>query len=856
MNKIFSPNLFVSLNPKKFGRKRWNWKLFWKIFGIFCGICILGVFGVFAYFYKDLPSPESLNERFVIESTKIYDRTGNHLLYEVHGEEKRTQIAYSEMPDVVKYATIALEDREFYSHHGIKFSAILRAVFKDIIKLGSAQGGSTITQQLIKKSMLSDEKTLTRKIKEVILSFELEQKFSKDEILEMYLNTIPYGSNAYGIEAASQTFFGKHARELSLDEAALLASLPQAPSFYSPYGSHTDRLKWRQEFALKTMAELGYITKEQYEEAKNVDIFSKINPFRETISAPHFVMYIKEYLEKKYGEQTVEQGGLRVYTTLDWDKQQIAERVVREGAEKNKEKYSGYNAALVAADPKTGQILSMVGSKNFFGKSEPDGCKTGKTCKFEPQVNATISLLQPGSSFKPYVYLTAFIKGYTPDTNIWDVDTNFSTDEGKEYNPKNYDGKNSGLIKMKDALARSLNVPAVKTLYLTGIKDSIDTARRMGITSLNDGADYGLSLVLGGAEVRLVDHVNAFGTFATGGIRHDKTIILRIEDNNGNILEKYESNPGERVIEEKYIAMIDYILSTNELRAPVFGEKNPLSFENRKVAAKTGTTNEWRDGWTMGYTPSLVAGVWAGNNDHTIMAQGADGVLVAAPIWRAFMDEALKNYTTEDFPKYEPEETKKDVLDGKLLMKEELKVCKIPGEDDEYCLANDACPDSKKEKKKFSNAHSILHYIKKDDPREDSSENSKDDPQYDNWEKAVKKWLKDNKYSTSEPPTDECDEDDFKKYEPEVEIKSPSNGSKITSPSFTVSVKANAPYGVDKMTIYVNGSNICSDDNDKMNCNYTVPDDKKHSDIKIKVDLRDENENSASDEIEIETDIP
>ncbi|MFZ2626364.1 MAG: transglycosylase domain-containing protein [Candidatus Moraniibacteriota bacterium] len=858
MQNIFSPKHPPVFKPNNshWWKRKWNWKLIFKIFGVLAGIGLLAVIGIFAYFSKDLPDPGKINNRFIAESTKIYDRTGEHLLYEVHGEEKRTQIAFNEMPDVLKYATISLEDQDFYNHHGIKLTSILRSIFKDIINFGKAQGGSTITQQFVKNSLLSNEKTLVRKIKEVILSLEVETKFSKDEILAMYLNEIPYGSNAYGIEAAAQTFFGKPAKDLTLDEAALISALPQATAYYSPYGSHTDALIGRKNFALKTMARLGYITEEQANAAIEESTLSKIQIQKNIIAAPHFVMYIKDYLQQKYGDTAVEQGGFKVYTTLDWEKQQIAEKAVKEGADKNTKTYGASNAGLVAMDPKTGQILAMVGSKDYFSPSEPKGCTPGKSCLFEPNVNVANSLLQPGSSFKPYVYLTAFIKGFTPETNIWDADTNFSTEDGKVYNPKNYDGKNSGLLKMKDALARSLNVPAVKTLYLAGVKDSVSTAKNMGITTLNEPDRYGLSLVLGGGEVKLLDHVNAFSTFATGGVHHNKTAILRIEDSKGNTLEKYTAAQGEKVIEEKFIAMIDYILSTNSLRAPVFGDKNPLSFSDRPVAAKTGTTNEWRDGWTIGYTPSLAVGVWAGNNDHSTMKQGADGIFVAAPIWRSFMDQALKNYNVEDFPKYEPEETKKDILDGKLEMKKELKVCEIPGENDKYCLANDACPKSKEKKKKFSDAHSVLYYINKNDVRGDAPKNPKDDPQFENWEDGIKNWLKDQGYSTDSVPKDECKEKDFSKYKLEIENISPSDGTTITSTSFSISTKISAPYGIKRAVIKVNGNEIKSSDNDSFSENYTVPSDKYNSSLEIKVEAEDDNGNSDSKSVKVNTNIP
>lgn len=815
-----------------------------KIGAFLFGAFVLFAAGVFIYFAKELPSPGKINKRFVAESTKIYDRTGTHLLYDIHSEEKRTVIPFKDMPESLRYATIALEDQDFYSHQGIKISSIFRAALKDIMKRGAAQGGSTITQQLIKNSLLTSERTFTRKIKEVILSIELEQKFSKDEILEMYLNEIPYGSNAYGIEAAAQTFFGHAASELTLDEAALLAALPKAPTYYSPFGSHPEELKARQEHALQRMASLGYISQEEAEKAMDADIFGKILPNRETISAPHFVMYVREYLESKYGRQEIEQGGLRVYTTLDWEKQQIAEAAVKEGAENNSRKYGASNAALVAIDPKTGHILSMVGSRDYFDKS------------IDGQVNVAIRDRQPGSSFKPYVYLTAFKKGYTPETILWDVDTNFSTETGKEYNPKNYDDKNRGPIKIKEALAMSLNVPAVKALYLAGVKNSIDTAKLMGITTLKNPDRLGLSLVLGGGEVKLLDHVNAFGTLATGGIYHKKTAILKVVGSDGNILEEYKENPGERVVEEKHVAMLDHILSTNSYRAPVFGANNPLRFDHRPVAAKTGTTNEWRDGWTLGYIPSLAVGVWAGNNNNSPMAKGADGVYVAAPIWRKFMDEATKNYAIEQFPKYEEEETGKAILDGNLKLPDEIKVCEIPGEKDSYCLASSACPENQVKKKKFSLNHDILWYVKKDDPRGESPSNPQNDPQFKNWEKAVQKWMEKEDYEGKEPPTKECKESDFENFLPSISITSPDDDDTITSSTITVFVNANAPYGVDETSLYVDDVKVASKKDSSFDYSYSVPESKKATEITIKATVKDKGGNSESSTIKVRTDIP
>ncbi|MFA6193253.1 MAG: transglycosylase domain-containing protein [Parcubacteria group bacterium] len=714
-------------NALKKPKKRWLRRIL-KIAGWLMAAFLLFAIGIFAFYTKDLPSPSKLNKRQVVESTKIYDRTGEHLLYEIHGEEKRTSITLDQMSDIVRAATISAEDQTFYQHHGIQFKAVARAAIYDILGRSASQGGSTITQQLIKNTVLTNEKTFTRKVKEVILSVELEQKFSKDEILEMYLNEIPYGSNAYGIQAASRTFFGKDAKDLKLAESALLASLPKAPTYFSPYGSHQDELKYRQEYVLDQMAKLGYVSADEAKEAKAFDVLAEIRPFQENISAPHFVMYVKEQLVNQYGEKQVEEGGMKVYTTLDWEKQLVAEEAVKKGVAANVAKYKATNAALVAIDPKTGQILAMVGSRDYFDKT------------IDGNVNVAIRDRQPGSSFKPYVYATAFKKGYTPDTIVFDTETNFGTKD-KPYIPLDYDGKFRGPVKMKDALAMSLNIPAVKTLYLAGVNNSINTAKSMGITTLNDPSRLGLSLVLGGGEVKLIDHVSAFGTFATAGVRHDKTAILKILDGQGKTLQEYQNSPGERVLDTDVCAKIDGVLSDNHLRAPIFGSDTPLRFDSRPVAAKTGTTNEWRDAWTVGYTPGLVAGVWAGNNNNSPMAQGADGVFTAAPIWRNFMDQALASTAIEKFPEAKAEKTGKPVLDGAVNGEQkDTLVCKM--KKNKYCIpSGDSCPDGTDEKKKkLFSAHDILYWVNKDDPRGAIPKNPQSDPQFDAWEKGVQKW--------------------------------------------------------------------------------------------------------------------
>ncbi len=773
-------------------RRFFRWLGWLVLIGFVIGVIAVG--GVFLYFAQDLPEAGAIRAEAVAESTKIFDRSGEHLLYEIHGEEKRTVIPFEQIPSVVKFATIALEDQDFYNHPGINIKSIARAAMSQVIPgmFGRSSGGSTITQQLIKNTLLTPEQTIERKIREVILSLELERKFSKDEILAMYLNEIPYGQNAYGIEAAARTYFDKSARDLTLDEAAMLASLPQQPSRYSPYGKYQDRLIKRKDWALRQMADLGYITKEEMDGAIATKTLDKTRPNVQDISAPHFVMYIREYLEEGYEKGELEGGGLRIYTTLDWDKQQIAERVVSEGAAKNAEKYNATNAALVAIDPKTGQVLAMVGSADYFNK-EIDG-----------EVNVTTRFRQPGSSFKPYVFLGAFIKGYTPETILYDVPTNFA-DGDEPYAPRNYDGTFKGPVKIKKALGMSLNIPAVKALYLVGVKNTIALAKDLGLEGLNQPDRYGLALVLGGGEVKLLNHTRAYATLANEGVRQPLVSILRIEDTKGNVLEQYKPSDGERVVDMQYVAMLDHVLSTNKYRLPAFAANNPLRFDTRPVAAKTGTTNEYRDAWTMGYTPSLAVGVWTGNSDNTKMSDGAAGSVVAGPIWRAFITEVLADEPIEHFPGYkvvkddknednlegdssvgnsvEPSEidVKEDqVLDGAIVVLpkkwmlngqiertgERIKVCRISKKKNIWCLSSDACDKDKKKKREFVNARSILYYVDKNDPLGDAPDKPTKDPQYKLWEKGVKKFYQRQadggaKIVLGVTPTKKCKKKDF-----------------------------------------------------------------------------------------------
>lgn len=722
---------------------------FWSIIAFF--VLIILFISVFFYYSRRLPDPNAWQDRQVIESTKIYDRDGKNLLYEIHGEEKRTVVLFNQIPQIVKDATIIAEDSEFYRHSGINFRGIFRAILADITSQKIVEGGSSITQQLIKNAYLSPERTLSRKIKEMILAITLERKYSKNEILNFYLNQIPYGSNSYGIEAASLTYFNKSAKELNLAEAVYLAALPKAPSYYSPYGNHSDELKIRANYILDRLYESKYVSQKDYNSAKKITV--TFIDQKTGIIAPHFVFFIRDYLNEKYGEDFIEKGGLKVTTTLNSDLQKIAEKAVEEGAKRN-EIYNAKNAALVAIDPKTGHILAMVGSKNYDGHPEPEGCEPGKTCQFEPNVNVATRLRQPGSSFKPFVYATAINNGYTPDTVIWDIPTEFSplcSWDGKPeagvdpetcYKPKNYDGRFRGPVTLKQALSNSLNVPSVKVLYLAGINNSIDTAENLGISTLKDRSRYGLSLVLGAAEVKLLEMVSAYGVFSQEGIRREPTGILKVEDGNGRVLEEYKDH-GQKVLPEQTAREINDILSDNNARAPLFGLYSPLSLGERPAAAKTGTTQDpndetkARDAWIIGYTPSLVAGVWTGNNNNVPIEKGGAGVMAAGPIWHDFMTKALKDTPIETFNKPDPVITEKPILNGQYQISVKLKVNK-----NNNLLISEKTPKDLIEEKSFTEIHEILYWVDKNNPQGDLPRQPENDPQYKNWEDSLVNWLK------------------------------------------------------------------------------------------------------------------
>ncbi len=591
------------------------------------------VFGVW-FLTRDLPSPKQLETRQIPQTTRIYDRNGK-ILFNVYEDQNRTIVPLSAVPDNLKNATIATEDKDFYKHRGFDIYGIIRAARATIFQ-GNVQGGSTITQQLVKSVFLSPERTVSRKLKELYLAFRVETAFSKDKILEMYLNQVPYGGTAWGVSAAAQQYFGKDLKDLDLSESALLAGLPAAPTYYSPFGQNPKRALERQKFVLQRMYEEHYITKAEEEKAAAEDL--KFRSSAVDIKAPHFVMYVRDLLSQKYGDAVATHGGLKVTTTLDLDVEASAEAAVAKNVEAVKYLDVSNGAALVTK-PATGEILAMVGSKDFFDTT------------IDGNVNVTIANRQPGSSIKPINYATALSKKLiTPATVIMDVPTTFGVAGTKPYSPVNYDGQFHGAVQVRFALANSYNIPAVKVLAISGVEDMISVAREMGITTFTDPSRYGLSLTLGGGEVKMTDMATAFGVFANEGVRQDLNPILKVEDANGRTLEEFKPKAGKRVLSKEVSFLISSILSDNGARSAAFGTNSGLTIAGKTVAVKTGTTDDKRDNWTIGYTPSFLVVTWVGNNDNHPMSQYlASGITGAAPIWHDIMQSLLKDKVNESF---------------------------------------------------------------------------------------------------------------------------------------------------------------------------------------------------------------
>lgn len=675
---------------------------------VLAGIGFITAGGVLI-FVATVPSPDisSFANRQIDQSTKIYDRTGQILLYDYNRDAKRSIVPLSSISPAAIQATIAIEDSSFYEHGGVRFTSIIRAMIADVIGRTLSQGGSTITQQVVKNTLLTSKKSITRKIHEWTLALKLEQTYSKDQILEAYLNTIPYGGVLYGIEAASESYFGIPAKDLSVAQAAYLAAMIQAPSYYSPYGTHKAELENRKNIVIERMRTLGFIDDTASASAKNEQVaFSTTG--HTAIIAPHFVFYILNQLEKLYGTRALT-SGLKVITTLDADLQIEAEAIIRRYAFENVKKFKASNAALTAIEPSSGQILAMVGSRDFFD-TEIDG-----------QYNAALALRQPGSTMKPFIYSLALMNGYTRNTVVFDTPTQFSTacrpseitnNTPPCYAPSNYDTLFRGPMTFETALAQSINIPALKTLYLVGVSNAINFSKSFGLTTLGDANQYGLTIVLGGGEVRLLDLTGAYAVFANDGVKNTPTGLLEVNDSQGNVLANFIPEPVQ-VLPATIARDISAMLSSAQARLPEYPLNSPLSFPGYDVAVKTGTTDTTRDAWVLGYTPSIAIGVWTGNNDNSAMVKSVAG-FIAAPMWHEIMAYALSKYPRGYFGQ----------PDG------------IPSSVPPMLQGNWYIPDAQ------GNIvpHDLLYWTDKNNPRGPAPVNPAQDPQFAYWEYGVSYW--------------------------------------------------------------------------------------------------------------------
>lgn len=748
--------------------------------GASMGIILISVFMIWIATMK-VPTVTSFADRKVSSSTKIYDRTGTVVLYDVHANIKRTIVNQSQISAYARQAIIAIEDKDFYSHHGIIPSSIIRAALSQFVPFLKQSGGSTITQQLVKNTLLTQQRSFTRKVKEWVLAVKLERVMSKDDILTTYLNEAPYGGTIYGIQEASQSFFGKNASDVTIAEAAYLAAIPNAPSYYSPYGKNKAGLEARKNLVLRNMLDQGYITDSEYAQAKAEKVVFK--PLSEgSGKALHFVEYIRQYLETKYGTDVVANQGLKVITTLDWDMQQIAEKTIKENALKNEKDYNASNSGLVAIDPKTGHILAMVGSRDYFDR------------KIDGAFNITTAGRQPGSSFKPIVYSRAFEKGYLPETVLFDIPTQFGPCDALDrssvspcYAPDNYDNKFMGPISLRNALAQSRNVPAVQLLSMVGLPDALETGKRLGLTTLDrDASRYGLTLVLGGGEVSLLDMTSVYSVFANEGVRNPATGILEVDDANGNVLEKYTPNP-QQVMDPNATRRLSSVLSDNIARTPLFGPNSFFNFGGRPVAGKTGTTNSNKDAWVFGYTPSIAVGVWTGNNDNTPMKKGS---AISGPAWRTFMDFALtklpydrpgtsETFNTPDIPtNYN---SLAPVLRGAWAGGESFFIDEISGK-----LATALTPAETRKEVVIPNPHNILYWVDPSNPTGPQPTNPSKFSQYNRWEQEFQSWIANHSSIVPGYPTKPTAYDD-------VHIESNKPITTITAPIPGVTLSLNNP---------------------------------------------------------------
>ncbi len=829
--------------------------------GLVIGIFV--VIGVFAYFSRELPDPNRLLERSFELSTRFYDKN-DKLLYEVFGDKNRTLVNIQDVsPDLV-HATLATEDSDFYFHNGFSLRGMTRAL-RNMVFGGDVQGGSTLTQQVIKNSILSSEQTLPRKIKEFILALQLENKYSKDQIIQMYLNESPYGGQNYGVLSAAKIYFNKSPKDVTLAEAAYLSGLTQRPSYYSNFGTNPQAGIERKNYVLYLMHERGwfgpdgkryFINDEDYEKAKAEEI--KFQQFDRPFVAPHFVLYTKQVLVDMFGEDIVERGGLQVKTSLDLDVQTMAEKIVEEEVTKANS-LNVHNGAMVVLDPKTSQIWAMVGSKGYNLKSEPEGCTSGgtdeKSCKFDPYVNVATSLRQPGSAIKPVTYATMLAQGYTVAFPFLDVPTRFQgSSPDKPYIPVNYDGKFRGVVSLRRSLANSLNIPAVKALKIGGIDNMIDTAEKMGITTFTDRQRYGLALTLGGGETKLLELTGAYNVFAAKGTFRKPSPIIEIKDSQDNVIFKAQESNGAQALTPEVSFLISDILSDDGARSDAFGAGSLLNIKGQQVAVKTGTTDDKRDNYALGFTPSVTVGVWVGNsNNEKMNPYVASGVSGATPIWNRFFTEFLKDKTAEKFEA--PSKVKKIAVDRLTGMLPEsdsetrnewfiegteptaksnwyrrLEICKIDGR-----IANSGCKDA--------NETEVKTFIKVQ-------------AELPEWQYGADAWVKEN-YTQDDkyfPPqmTSALDFDGSEvsnKNQVTVSIQDLKDGDKVFL-DFRLNVEVSAYEEIDHVNFYMDGDQKGDDSSLPYGFNFNLGggDIGKHE---FEVTVTDENGNKGSKKIEL-----
>lgn len=788
-----------------------------------------------------IPDMQSFQDKILAGSTKLYDKTGEVLLYDLNKDVKQQVVPYDEISQKIKNATIAIEDEGFYQHKGIQFNSIIRAVFVNLQSLEFSQGGSTITQQVIKNSLLTSDKKISRKIKEWVLALKLERAMTKDEILNLYLNGTSYGGTYYGVEEATLNFFGKSSSDVTLAEAAYIAAIPQAPSRYSPYGNNKDRLEARKNLVLDQMLKNKLITESEYAAAKAEKVTFK-PPQRNNIKAAHFVMFVREYLIEKYGEDMVNNGGLQIITTLDYKLQEKAEEIVKANALKNAKEANAKNAALVAVDPTNGQILVMVGSRDYFDET------------IEGNYNVATANRQPGSSFKPFAYATAFNKGFTPDTVLFDLPTEFNSNcspQGtpnvattKCYTPGNYDNQFRGPMSLRNALAQSINIPAIKVLYLAGMRDTLQTAQDMGITSLSTPETYGLTLVLGGGEVSPLEMTSAYATFANNGLRNPHTPIIKVTDKSGKVIEEFKED-SKQVIPEQSSLLITDILRDNNARLPLFSAGSGAMFYDREVALKTGTTNDYKDFWVIGYTPQIAVGAWVGNNNPSdVIKRNSSSRAIVVPLWRQFMDVALTDMDRVSFKRPEPYPADlKPILKGAWQGGQTITIDRTTGE-----LATDQTPPENRETQVIGggDVHTILHYIDKNNPNGPAPSNPQSDSQYINWETPIRAWAQaqgmNNPVNPNQPNEDGPEI-------PIVTITHPTNLQTFGADNeIAIQISTQSKYEIEKAEFYVNNQKIKTVRDEPFTTSFKPKDENVSGVITIKVVVTDSEDHEATAE--------